>query len=53
MNVQKEEEIKDTALKLDKIRMNAPNDYFYLKGWIHCLSQKTQKNKKQVINCLE
>lgn len=35
------EELKDIALKLDKIRTYSPEDYFYLKGWIHhSISQK-------------
>ncbi len=40
MNAQKAEDIKDTALKLNAIRNCSPDDYFYLKGWIHCLLQK-------------
>ena len=40
MTVQKAEDVKDTALKLNEIRMQHPEDYFYLKGWIHCLSRK-------------
>ena len=40
MNKQKAEDIKDTALKLNEIRNYCPEDYFYLKGWIHCLLQK-------------
>ncbi len=43
MNVQKADDVKDTALKLDKIRTQHPEDYFYLKGWIHCLLQKAEK----------
>ncbi len=42
MNIKKIEEVKDTALKLDEIRTNCPEDYFYLKGWIHCLLQKKE-----------
>lgn len=40
MNAQKVEDIKDTALKLDEIRVHCPEEYFYLKGWIHCLLLK-------------
>ena len=47
MNAQKVEEIKDTALKLDEIRMRCPEDYFYLKGWIHCLLQKQEEKCRQ------
>ena len=42
MTVQKAEDVKDTALKLDEIRAQHPEDYFYLKGWIHCLLQKAE-----------
>ena len=42
MNMQKVEDIKDTALKLNEIRNYCPEDYFYLKGWIHCLLQKEE-----------
>ncbi len=42
MTVQKAEDVKDTALKLDEIRAQHPEDYFYLKGWIHCLLQKAK-----------
>ena len=44
MNMQKVEDIKDTALKLNAIRDSCPDDYFYLKGWIHCLLQKEGTN---------
>lgn len=42
VTVQKAEDVKDTALKLDEIRTQRPEDYFYLKGWIHCLLQKAE-----------
>lgn len=29
MNAQKVEDIKDTALKLDEIRLHCPEEYFY------------------------
>lgn len=45
MNVQEIEDIKDTALKLDAIRTCCPEDYFYIKGWIHCLLQKEEQKK--------
>ena len=45
MNEQKSKEVKDIAIKLDKIRKNNPEDYFYLKGWIHCLTQKGKNLK--------
>ena len=46
MNAQKVEDVKDTALKLDEIRMCCPEDYFYLKGWIHCLVQKQDEKNR-------
>ena len=47
MNAQKAEDVKDTALKLDEIRIHCPEDYFYLKGWIHCLLQKEDRGDRQ------
>lgn len=47
MNSQKAEDVKDTALKLNEIRVHYPEDYFYLKGWIHCLLQKENKKSRQ------
>lgn len=47
MNAQEMEDIKDTALKLDAIRTHCPEDYFYLKGWIHCLLQKEESSRQQ------
>lgn len=47
MNAQKVEDVKDTALKLDEIRICRPEDYFYLKGWIHCLLQKEEEKCRQ------
>lgn len=48
MNAQKVEDVKDTALKLDEIRACNPEDYFYLKGWIHCLLQKENEKSRQL-----
>jgi hypothetical protein len=48
MNTQKVEDVKDTALKLDEIRICRPEDYFYLKGWIHCLLQKEEEKSRQL-----
>ena len=44
---QKVEDVKDVALKLDEIRNSRPEDYFYLKGWIHCLVQKENRTGEQ------
>lgn len=48
MNVEKTEEIKDTAIKLDKIYSYSPVDYAYLKGWINCLFQKQNEESCKV-----
>lgn len=47
MSTQKVEDIKEIALKLNEIRNYYPEDYFYLKGWIHCLLRKEDRNNKQ------
>ena len=44
---QKVEDVKDTALKLDEIKTYCPEDYFYLKGWIHCLLRKENMTSSQ------
>ncbi|MBD5550680.1 MAG: hypothetical protein HDQ96_05810 [Lachnospiraceae bacterium] len=46
MNAQKNEDVKDIALKLEEIRVCHPEDYFYLKGWIHCLLQKENEKSR-------
>ena len=53
MNVQEIEDVRDTALKLDEIRTYCPEDYFYLKGWIHCLLQKEEKSKRQPVKSIK
>lgn len=40
MDLQKIEDIRDAAIKLDEIYIKCPKDFFFLKGWIHCLLQK-------------
>ena len=47
MDSQKIEDVKDTAIKLNKIKMYYPEEYYYLKGWIHCLLQNEDKLKRQ------
>lgn len=37
MNVKKVEDVKDIALKLDKIRSCCPKDFYCMQGWIQCL----------------
>lgn len=37
---QRVEDVRDTALKLAEIKSRHPEDYYYIKGWIHCLLQK-------------
>ena len=43
MNTDKNQDLKETALSLEEIKNHKPEEYFYLKGWIHCLLQQ-QKN---------
>ena len=49
----KQENVKETAIKLGAIYKESPNDYYYLKGWIHCILQRdycqTSGNQK---NCV-
>ena len=47
----KQENIKDTAIKLGTIYKESPNDYYYLKGWIHCILQRdySLQKKKTVV----
>lgn len=47
MDAQMVDDVKDTALKLDEIRAHCPEDYYYIKGWIHCLLQKEDKGNRQ------
>ena len=47
MDIKKMDDVKDTALKLEKIKEECPENYFYLKGWIHCLLQKEEKSRRQ------
>lgn len=41
MNMEKLEDIKETAIQLDTIYSQSPTDYAYLKGWINCLTRKS------------
>ena len=44
MSIKDIEDAKDIALKLDLIRKNSPEDYFFIKGWIHhSISQKDRQ----------
>ena len=42
MNTDKVQDLKETALNLEEIKNYKPEEYFYLKGWIHCLLQQKQ-----------
>lgn len=46
--IEKLECVKDMAKKLDTIYSKSPPDYFYIKGWIHCLLR--QKNTMKIQN---
>lgn len=48
MNAEKLKDVKDTALKLEVIHTQSPTDYFYLKGWIHCLLQKEKHTQQSL-----
>lgn len=45
MNMEKLEDIKETAIQLDTIYSQSPTDYAYLKGWINCLTRKSLNPK--------
>ncbi len=47
MSEQKADDVKNMALKLGEIKVRHPEDYFYIKGWIHCLLQKEAEKKGQ------
>lgn len=46
MSTEKLEDVRDTAVKLSAIYSQSPEDYAYLKGWIHCLLQKEDNTYK-------
>ena len=46
MGAEKLEDVRDTAVKLSAIYSQSPTDYAYLKGWIHCLLQKEDNERK-------
>ena len=50
MNTQKADDVKDTALKLAEIKVRYPEEYFYIKGWIHCLLQQEDKTRGHPIS---
>lgn len=39
----KREDVRETAVKLGAIHRQSPADFYYLKGWIHCLMAKEGK----------
>lgn len=41
----KVQDVRDTAIKLDEIRLSCPEDYFFIKGFIHGLLQKEKSEK--------
>lgn len=44
----KVQDVRDTAIKLDEIRLYSPEDYFYIKGYIHALLQHEKREKADV-----
>lgn len=48
MNQQKVKDVRETAMDLNKIYVHCPEDFFFLKGWIHCLLQKEDTVYRQL-----
>ena len=42
MDVKDREELRDIAGKLEAMRRTAPDEYCYIKGFIHCLAAKNR-----------
>ena len=40
MGSEKRKDVREIAVKLGAIYIQSPADYYYLKGWIHCLMKK-------------
>ena len=38
MNIQSTNDINGIIIKLNEIWEKCPEDYYYIKGWIHCLA---------------
>lgn len=43
MGAEKREDVRETAVKLGAVYVQSPDDYYYVKGWIHCLMAKEGK----------
>jgi hypothetical protein len=42
MDVEDREELRDIAGKLEAMRRTAPEEFCYIKGFIHCLAAKNR-----------
>jgi hypothetical protein len=42
MDIEDREELQDIAGKLETMRRTAPEEYCYVKGFIHCLAAKNR-----------
>ena len=47
------EDIKEVILKLNDLYSNDPNSYFYLKGYIHCLRQRSMDKSLSSVTLVE
>ena len=47
MDTTAREDTREIALKLDKIYEETPEDYYYIKGYIHGLLQKNHNTQKE------
>lgn len=43
MDTENREDVRETAVKLGAVYLQSPDDYYYVKGWIHCLMVKEGK----------
>ena len=48
MDTAKREDVRDVAKKLDEIYRYSPENYFFLKGFIYCLTQGQKNRLEQV-----
>ena len=49
MNEKNIEDVKDTALKLDKIRSYCPEQFYYIKGCINSLLDRKESGHQNVV----
>lgn len=49
MNEKNREDVKDTALKLDKIRSYFPEQFYYIKGCIYSLLEREEAGHRIIV----